>query len=132
MLQNSLAFQSLFLCPRFLTFNPAQLLARSARAPFLNFPFLLLPFFVFPLLIRKSSAIFRALMQLPKEPASYNRTLLNRKRHGCLYSLLSSWIVSHARRLQLRRVSLLPVREDDEDQQYIEWILFVSHCRAVP
>ena len=29
--------------------------------------------------------------------------------------------------LQLRRVSLLPVREDDEDQQYIEW----SDYRAV-
>ena len=34
--------------------------------------------------------------------------------------------------VQVRRVSLLPVREDDEDQQYIEWILFVSHYRAVP
>src|SRR5215475_13006218 len=34
--------------------------------------------------------------------------------------------------LQLRRVSLLPVREDDEDQRWIEWILFASDYRAVP
>ena len=35
-------------------------------------------------------------------------------------------------RLQLRRVSLLPVREDDEDQQCIEWILLASDYLAVP
>ena len=27
---------------------------------------------------------------------------------------------------------MLPVREDDEDQQYIGWILLVSDYRAVP
>jgi hypothetical protein len=32
----------------------------------------------------------------------------------------------------VRQVSLLPVREDDEDQQYIAWILFASDHRASP
>ena len=27
---------------------------------------------------------------------------------------------------------MLPAREDDEDRQYIEWILFASDYRAVP
>ena len=35
-------------------------------------------------------------------------------------------------RLRLHRVSVLAVREDDEDQQYIEWILLASDYRAVP
>jgi len=30
------------------------------------------------------------------------------------------------------QISLLPVREDDEDQRYTEWILFGSNYRAVP
>ena len=39
---------------------------------------------------------------------------------------------TRASRLLLRRVSLLPVGEDDADQQYIELIVLASDYRAVP
>jgi hypothetical protein len=47
------------------------------------------------------------------------------------------WMESNAsriqqQRLQLHPVSVLPVREDDEDQQWTGWILFASDYRAVP
>src|SRR5512140_2825403 len=48
-------------------------------------------------------------------------TWRHRRRYACRYRQLAS----------TERVSLLPVREDDEDQQWTDWILFASDYRAL-